>query len=84
MVGLDLGNENCVIAVAKQRGIDVLLNDESNRENPAMVSFGEKQRFTSVQILAMLLSHLKQVAEKRVSKRHRHPFLLHKPLRLIH
>ncbi|KAH0863824.1 hypothetical protein HID58_081035 [Brassica napus] len=68
VVGLDLGNENCVIAVAKQRGIDVLLNDESNRENPAMVSFGEKQRFTSVQILAMLLSHLKQVAEKRVSK----------------
>ncbi|KAL8032838.1 hypothetical protein ABFX02_13G123000 [Erythranthe guttata] len=45
VVGFDIGNENCVIAVAKQRGIDVLLNDESNRENPAVVSFGEKQRF---------------------------------------
>lgn len=45
MVGFDIGNENCVIAVAKQRGIDVLLNDESKRENPAVVSFGEKQRF---------------------------------------
>ncbi|KAL6990790.1 hypothetical protein U1Q18_008912 [Sarracenia purpurea var. burkii] len=45
VVGLDIGNENCVIAVVKQRGIDVLLNDESKRETPAVVSFGEKQRF---------------------------------------
>ncbi|KAA8520057.1 hypothetical protein F0562_014269 [Nyssa sinensis] len=28
-----------------QGGIDVLLNDESKRETPAVVSFGEKQRF---------------------------------------
>ncbi|KAL3850865.1 hypothetical protein ACJIZ3_012747 [Penstemon smallii] len=45
VVGFDIGNENCVIGVAKQRGIDVLLNDESKRENPTVVSFGEKQRF---------------------------------------
>ncbi|KAK1375139.1 heat shock 70 kDa protein 16 [Heracleum sosnowskyi] len=45
VIGLDIGNENCVIGVAKQRGIDVLLNEESNRETPAVVSFGEKQRF---------------------------------------
>ncbi|KAK6932316.1 Heat shock protein 70 family [Dillenia turbinata] len=44
-VGFDIGNENCVIAVVKQRGIDVLLNDESKRETPSVVSFGEKQRF---------------------------------------
>lgn len=45
VVGFDFGNENCVVAVARQRGIDVVLNDESNRETPAIVSFGEKQRF---------------------------------------
>ncbi|KAG9454052.1 hypothetical protein H6P81_006956 [Aristolochia fimbriata] len=45
VIGFDIGNENCVIAVVKQRGIDVLLNDESKRETPAVVSFGEKQRF---------------------------------------
>ncbi|KAJ4838677.1 hypothetical protein Tsubulata_003109 [Turnera subulata] len=44
VVGFDIGNENCVIAVARQRGIDVLLNDESNRETPAAVSFCGKQR----------------------------------------
>ncbi|KAL4201207.1 hypothetical protein AMTRI_Chr02g257470 [Amborella trichopoda] len=45
VVGFDIGDENCVVAVAKQRGIEVVLNDESKRETPAIVSFGEKQRF---------------------------------------
>ncbi|KAJ4959431.1 hypothetical protein NE237_026542 [Protea cynaroides] len=45
VVGFDLGNESCIIAVARQRGIDVVLNDESKRETPAIVCFGEKQRF---------------------------------------
>ncbi|KAL9316647.1 hypothetical protein ACSQ67_017648 [Phaseolus vulgaris] len=44
-VGIDIGNENCVIAAVKQGGVDVLLNDESKRETPAVVCFGEKQRF---------------------------------------
>jgi heat shock protein 4 len=48
VVGLDVGNENCIVGVARQRGIDVVLNDESKRETPAMVSFGEKQRFVGV------------------------------------
>ncbi|KAL1551499.1 heat shock 70 kDa protein 15-like [Salvia divinorum] len=45
VVGFDVGNESGVVAVARQRGIDVVLNDESKRETPAIVCFGEKQRF---------------------------------------
>lgn len=45
VVGLDVGNENAIVGVARQRGIDVVLNEESKRETPAMVSFAEKQRF---------------------------------------
>ncbi|CAN4115387.1 unnamed protein product [Withania somnifera] len=45
VVGFDFGNESGVVAVARQRGIDVVLNDESKRETPAIVCFGEKQRF---------------------------------------
>lgn len=45
VLGLDIGNENCVVAAVKERGVDVLLNDESKRETPGVVSFGEKQRF---------------------------------------
>ncbi|XP_024357147.1 heat shock 70 kDa protein 14 [Physcomitrium patens] len=48
VVGLDVGNENCIVGVARQRGIDVVLNDESKRETPGVVSFGEKQRFVGV------------------------------------
>ncbi|XP_048439740.1 heat shock 70 kDa protein 15-like [Pyrus x bretschneideri] len=45
VVGFDFGNESCIVAVARQRGIDIVLNDESKRETPALVCFGEKQRF---------------------------------------
>ncbi|BBN14282.1 hypothetical protein MPTK1_6g10360 [Marchantia polymorpha subsp. ruderalis] len=45
VVGLDVGNVNCIIGVARQRGIDVVLNDECGRETPAMVSFSDKQRY---------------------------------------
>ncbi|XP_058192438.1 heat shock 70 kDa protein 14-like isoform X3 [Rhododendron vialii] len=45
VVGFDIGNESCVVAVARQRGIDVVLNDESKGETPSIVCFGEKQRF---------------------------------------
>ncbi|XP_042427130.1 heat shock 70 kDa protein 16-like [Zingiber officinale] len=45
VVGFDVGNDSCVIGTVRQRGIDVLLNDESNRETPAVVCFGDKQRF---------------------------------------
>ncbi|KAG6537264.1 hypothetical protein ZIOFF_002351 [Zingiber officinale] len=37
VVGFDVGNESCIAAVARQRGIDVVLNDESKRETPAVV-----------------------------------------------
>lgn len=45
VVGFDFGNESCIVAVARQRGIDVVLNDESKRETPSIVCFGDKQRF---------------------------------------
>lgn len=48
MVGFDFGNESCIVAVARQRGIDVVLNDESQRETPAIVCFGDKQRFIGI------------------------------------
>ncbi|XVF70652.1 hypothetical protein PTKIN_Ptkin11bG0179300 [Pterospermum kingtungense] len=59
VVGFDIGNENCVIAVVKQRGVDVLLNDESKRETPAVVCFGEKQRFLGSAGAASAMMHPK-------------------------
>jgi heat shock protein 4 len=42
---LQVGNDCSCVAVARKRGIDVLMNKESIRETPAMVSFGDKMRF---------------------------------------
>ena len=43
VVGLDFGNANNVVALARRKGIDVVLNTESKRETPSMVNFGAKQ-----------------------------------------
>ncbi|CAK7351163.1 unnamed protein product [Dovyalis caffra] len=64
VVGFDIGNENCVIGVAKQRRIDVLLNDESNRETPAVVSFCEKQRFMGSEGAASLIMNPKSTVSE--------------------
>ncbi|TKY46872.1 Heat shock 70 kDa protein 16 [Spatholobus suberectus] len=59
VVGFDIGNENCVTAVVRQRGIDVLLNYESKRETPAVVCFGEKQRLLGSAGAASAMMHIK-------------------------
>ena len=35
--GVDLGNNNTVIACAKNRGIDIVVNEVSNRSTPSLV-----------------------------------------------
>ncbi|KAI8324653.1 heat shock protein 70 [Martensiomyces pterosporus] len=45
VVGFDVGNLQSVIAVARNRGIDIVANEVSNRATPSMVSFGPKQRY---------------------------------------
>ncbi|SMN21189.1 similar to Saccharomyces cerevisiae YBR169C SSE2 Member of the heat shock protein 70 (HSP70) family [Maudiozyma saulgeensis] len=44
-VGIDFGNMHSVIAVARNNGVDILINDVSNRSTPSIVGFGEKQRY---------------------------------------
>mmetsp|Transcript_10607 Transcript_10607/g.36870 ORF Transcript_10607/g.36870 Transcript_10607/m.36870 type:complete len:821 (-) Transcript_10607:99-2561(-) len=45
VVGLDVGNLTSVVALARRKGIDIVLNSQSGRETPSMINFGEKQRF---------------------------------------
>lgn len=40
VVGLDVGNDTSCVALARKRGVDVLMNKESKRETPAVISFG--------------------------------------------
>ncbi|XP_014522749.1 heat shock 70 kDa protein 16 [Vigna radiata var. radiata] len=64
VVGFDIGNENCVIAVVRQRGIDVLLNYESKRETPAVVCFSEKQRLLGSAGAASAMMHIKSTVSQ--------------------
>lgn len=42
--GIDFGNHNTVVAVARNRGIDVVVNEVSNRATPTVVGFGQQNR----------------------------------------
>lgn len=44
VAGIDVGDQASCIAVARKRGVDVLLNKESKRETPTLVSFGQNTR----------------------------------------
>ncbi|KAK9720193.1 adenyl-nucleotide exchange factor sse1 [Basidiobolus ranarum] len=45
VVGIDFGSLQSIIAVARNRGIDIVCNEVSNRVTPSLISFGPKQRF---------------------------------------
>lgn len=45
VVGIDLGNLSSKIGVARQRGIDIIANEVSNRATPSLVSFTARQRY---------------------------------------
>jgi len=43
-VGIDFGTDNCVIAVCRRGGVDIIDNEVSNLSTPSIVAFGEKTR----------------------------------------
>jgi heat shock protein 4 len=59
VVGVDLGNLNTVIAVARNRGIDVICNEVSNRSTPTLVAFGSKNRYLGEAAKSQEVSNLK-------------------------
>ena len=40
VVGFDVGNDTSCVALARKRGIDVVMNKESKRETPAAINYG--------------------------------------------
>ncbi|TDH67377.1 hypothetical protein CCR75_001913 [Bremia lactucae] len=62
VIGVDFGNVDCVIAQAKRGGIDIILNENSNRKNPNMVCVQGKQRFIGEAAISMARAHYKNTA----------------------
>lgn len=63
VVGLDLGIQNCVIAAAGRGGVDVILNGNSNRLNPAMVNFDESRKMGEQVGVSTSISKFKNTAK---------------------
>lgn len=59
VVGVDLGTMNTVIAVARNRGIDVIVNEVSNRATPTVVGFGPTNRYLGEAAKTQEISNLK-------------------------
>eukprot|EP00290_Baffinella_frigidus_P015828 CAMPEP_0180215816 /NCGR_PEP_ID=MMETSP0987-20121128/15773_1 /TAXON_ID=697907 /ORGANISM="non described non described, Strain CCMP2293" /LENGTH=843 /DNA_ID=CAMNT_0022174651 /DNA_START=55 /DNA_END=2586 /DNA_ORIENTATION=+ len=60
--GLDFGNQNCVVAIARKGGIDVIDNEASSRKTPCMVGLGSKERAVGVAGAAKINSNVKNTA----------------------
>ncbi|KAF0693931.1 Aste57867_15151 [Aphanomyces stellatus] len=62
VIGIDFGNVDCVVSQAKRGGIDIILNENSNRKNPNMVCMAGKQRYIGEAALSMARSNFKNTA----------------------
>jgi hypothetical protein len=38
VLGIDLGSDNCVVAIARRKGVDIVANEASQRSTPSVVS----------------------------------------------
>lgn len=61
--GLDLGNNNSVLAVARNRGIDIVVNEVSNRSTPSLVGFGPRNRYLGESGKTKQTSNVKNTVE---------------------
>ncbi|KAL2267496.1 hypothetical protein VTJ83DRAFT_4773 [Remersonia thermophila] len=59
VVGIDFGSLNTIVAVARNRGVDVITNEVSNRATPSLVGFGPKCRYLGEAAKTQEVSNLK-------------------------
>ncbi|KAI1422287.1 heat shock protein Hsp88 [Xylaria sp. FL1777] len=71
VVGVDFGTLNTVIAVARNRGVDVITNEVSNRATPSLVGFGPRARYLGEPAKTQEISNLKNTVSslKRLAGR---------------
>lgn len=71
VVGVDFGTLKTVTAVARNRGVDVITNEVSNRATPSMVGFGPKCRYLGEAAKTQEITNLKNTVSclKRLAGR---------------
>merc|ERR1712028_148405 len=83
VLGIDLGNEDSVIMIARKRGLDLAVNQSSNRKTPTMVGFagpgearnmGERAKMSMMGNIPTTVRNVKQYIgkdEKEITDRER-------------
>lgn len=61
--GIDLGTDNTVIGCARNRGIDIIVNEVSNRSTPSLVGFGPKNRYLGESAKNQQTSNIKNTVD---------------------
>ncbi|KPI43502.1 Heat shock protein hsp88 [Cyphellophora attinorum] len=71
VVGIDLGAQSTKIGVARNKGIDIITNETSNRQTPSLVGFGPKSRYLGEAAKTQEISNLKNTVSslKRLAGR---------------
>lgn len=59
VVGIDFGAQSTKIGVARNKGIDIITNETSNRSTPSVVGFGPKSRYLGEAAKTQEISNLK-------------------------
>ncbi|EXJ77072.1 hsp88-like protein [Capronia epimyces CBS 606.96] len=59
VVGIDFGAQSTKIGVARNKGIDIITNEVSNRATPSLVGFGPKSRYLGEAAKTQEISNLK-------------------------
>lgn len=65
VAGIDFGSKSNVVALARRKGIDVVMNEESKRETPSLINFGDKCVGVSRLIFLIFQSRLVGFREKK-------------------
>jgi len=58
VVGIDFGNESCFVAVARAGGIEVIINDYSQRDTPSCVAFTSKNRLMGTSAKNQIITNI--------------------------
>lgn len=80
VLGFDVGNINCYVAVARAGGIETIANEHSDRCTPAIVSFSESQRFIGSAAKSQVITNSKNTIsniKRLVGRNFDDPFIQH-------
>ena len=71
VVGIDFGAQSTKVGVARNKGIDIITNEVSNRSTPSLVGFGPKSRYLGESAKTQEISNLKNTVSslKRLAGR---------------